>query len=94
MNYLKLTDKESFTKYVNEQRDCGGGLIMALIVPPSLKDWYSGVKPVEPLNETEEFYLYGTASFCYEIYVDKALTNAFYIVCNIKTVKVMVQNVP
>ena len=77
--------------FLNAIRDRSGGIIVAIIIPPALKEHMLNVL-VEQEQE-DEFYRYGWYNqFGYAIYIDKTLTDQGYLTCNGRTVKFKVKN--
>lgn len=96
MNTFDVTKADKvvgFQKFLYEVRDKSGGLVMSLIIPPSYKDLMFNPKLEEPLDETQDFYLYGWYNqHSFPIYVDASLTDTVYIVCNLWSRKVKISN--
>jgi hypothetical protein len=83
---------QGFQKFLYEMRDKSGGLIISLIIPQSCKELMLNPK-LETPDESKDFYLYGWYNQCsFPIYVDKELTNSFYVVCNLWSNKAKVIN--
>jgi len=89
----KVDKAQGFQTFLYGIRDKSGGLIISLIIPPTLKDMMMNFAAEEPLDENQDFYLYGWYNqFSFPVYVDKGLTDCIYIIGNTKTSKVQVHN--
>ncbi len=94
MNTFDVTKADKvtgFQKFLYELRDKSGGLVMSLIIPPAYRDLMLNPKLEDPLDETQDFYLYGWYNqHSFPIYVDKTLTDTIYLIGNNKSNKIKV----
>lgn len=88
---LVLTDKPEkplfFKNVIFNARNRLGGLIMSIIIPPSLTHLMTDVELEEKPSNTE-FYLYGWfEKHKFSIYIDETLNDDIYLICNYKNMK-------
>lgn len=82
-----------FQLFLNDIRDKSGGLVMSLIIPEFYKDLMLNPKLEDPLDESQDFYLYAWYNqHSFPIYVDKSLTDTIYLIGNNKSNKFRVTN--
>lgn len=82
---------KAFQDFVFKIRDDCGGIIMHLVIPPSLKSLMHNLKTEEGFDETNEFYLWGWYDgFKFTVYVDKTLIDSVIVFCNYKAAKIKV----